>query len=135
MTDIYDLAIQAVIDHDDIEDSWQEGGCADESNMELHGLLFRTCPHMNCCLTEFRKGYDNPSLPYPNLNEDITPEIKDLFDQLKDDDLIPINDYALVKVWNESDTEARIELLERFAMYNRRLDEVFDREPAGIEGG
>ena len=112
MTDIYDEAIQATLEHDNIKQSWFEGG--NTENMSLHGLLFRTCPHLDCCLTEYKNGMGDP---------DIAP---DILDDLRNDDLMPSTIEELEQRWDGADTEARTTLLERFAMYNRELDEVFD---------
>lgn len=115
MSDIYDKAIQATFEHDRIRNSWVAGG--DDKGMPLHGLLFRHCSHLDCCLTEYKNGMGKHDLSHDILND------------LKNDDLMPSSQTELEQLWDEADTEARIALLERFAMYNRELDEVFDREP------
>lgn len=119
MSDIYDEAIQATLKHDHIRSSWVAGG--DDPDTPLHGLLFRSCPHLCCCLTEYRNGMG--AIPHSS---------EELLVTLRDDDLIPRTQHDLESEWDNADTEARTALLELFAMYNRELDELFDREPADI---
>lgn len=128
MPDIYDEAIQATMEYDNIRSSWLAGG--DTGEMYLHGLLFRTCPHLNCCLTEYKLGFSDETIDYSDIDKgELTSEVQQLLDDLRDDDLMPLTQWKLEQQWDEADTEARIALLKRFAMYNRELDAVFDRKP------
>lgn len=122
MKDNYDRAIQATLKHDNIEQSWYAGGVSEDEDVPLHGLLFRTCPHLTCCLTEYKHGMGDSQFGDCSLLTD-----------LENDDLMPETSSELQELWDEADTKTRTTLLERFAMYNRGLDKEFDRKPAVIE--
>lgn len=122
MIDIYADAIQATLEHDNIRRSWLAGG--DHDGVPLHGLLFRTCPHLGCCLTECKSGMCDGT--------ETQSEAQSIIDDLKNDDLIPVNQWDLESQWDDADIKSRTKMLEQFAMYNRELDELFDREPADI---
>lgn len=123
MRDIYDEAILATMEHDNIIASWLAGGKS--KDMPLHGLLFRSCPNLGkLCLTERKSNiYDNIE-----AHEDAEP----LITALKLDDLIPTSQWALERQWDNNTEEERTEMLERFAMYNRELDELYDRESVDV---
>lgn len=121
MTDIYDEAIQATLKYGDIKRSWLAGGNGDD--IPLHGLLFRCCPNLGCCLTEYKSGMGDRYLSH------------DILDDLKNDDLMPSTMNELELQWLDFNTEERIALLERFAMYNRELDDMLERDPAPLAAG
>lgn len=118
MNDIYDDAIQAVMDKDNIRASWLAG--AGSAFMPLDGLLFRVCTELDVCLTEYKAGMGNQ-----HIN-------KELYDRLQADDLIPLNQWCLATKWDESDEDDRLQMLQQFAMYNRELDVLYHRDEIEI---
>lgn len=129
MTDIYNEAIHATMEQDDIRKSWSLGGETIDP-MQLDALLFRSCPNMGCCLTEFKRGMGDIS----GNEEDETVEVQQVLNGIIEDYLIPTNVNDLQRDWNAADEEQRLAILERFAIHNRLLDEVFDRDPVDIQG-